>query len=116
MFNIFKKKENTVFDIATVSNNNVNDFLRSGQLQLIYLISPDFGGSEGRENQIVVTPQAAKEKDIIDDELYNFLSQGRSVKKFHVDLKYKGESIVPSKIIITAIVDGNDYNKVITVW
>lgn len=116
MLNIFKKKENTVFDISTVSNNNVNDFLRSGQLQLIYLISPDFGGSEGRENQIVVTPQAAKEKDIIDDELYNFLSQGRSVKKFHVDLKYKGESIVPSEIIITAIVDGNDYNKVITVW
>ena len=37
MLNIFKKKENTVFDIATVSNNNVNDFLRSGQLQLIYL-------------------------------------------------------------------------------
>lgn len=116
MFNFFKKAENKDFNIAEVSNNNVNDYLRNGQLQLIYLISPDFGGSEGRENQIVVTPQAAKEKDIIDDELYNFLSQGRSVKNFHVDLKYKGESIVPSEIIITAIIDGNDYNKVITVW
>lgn len=116
MFNFMKKSENAVLNIAEVSNSNVNDFLRSGQLQLIYLISPDFGGSEDRDNQIVVTPQAAKEKDIIDDELYDFLSQGSSVKNFHVDLKYKGESIVPSEIIVTAIIDGNDYNKVITVW
>ena len=39
MFNFMKKSENAVLNIAEVSNSNVNDFLRGGQLQLIYLIS-----------------------------------------------------------------------------
>lgn len=116
MFNFMKKNGNSNFDISNVSNDNVNEFLKLGQLKLIYLISPDFGGSEGRDNQIVVTPKAGKEKQFIDNELYSFLEQGKSVKNFNIDLKYKGKSIVPSKIIISANVDGNDYNKVIEVW
>ncbi len=116
MFNFMKKKENSNFDISNVSNENVNEFLKLGQLKIIYLISPDFGGSEGKDNQIVVTPKAEKEKQVIDDELYSFLEQEKEVKNFHIDLKYKGKSIVPSKIIILANVDGNDYNKEIEVW
>ena len=116
MFNLFKKNENTNFDISNISNNNVNDFLKLGQLKLIYLISPDFGGSEERDNQVVVTPKAHNEKQQIDDELYSFLEQGKSVKNFNVDLKYKGNSIVPSEIIVSANIDGNDYKKIIEVW
>ena len=41
---------------------NVINYLNSGQLKRIFLISPDFGGSEGFDNQIVVTPEAEKEK------------------------------------------------------
>jgi hypothetical protein len=116
MFNLFKKNENTNFDISNVSNNNVNEFLKSGQLKLVYLISPDFGGSEARDNQVVVTPKAYNEKQQIDDELYGFLVQKKSVKKFNVNLKYKGNSIVPSEIIVSANIDGNDYKKIIEVW
>lgn len=116
MFNFFKKNDKKNFDICNVSNENVNDFLKSGQLKLIYLISPDFGGSTSMDNQIVVTPNAEKEKILIDNELYSFLEQGKSVKNFNVDLKYKEKSIIPSRIIITAIIDGIDYNKIIEVW
>ena len=77
-------------------NDNVNKFLKSGQF--------------------VVTPKAEKEKQFIDDELCSFLEQGKSVKNFNVDLKYNGQSIVPSKIIISASIDGTDYNKVVAVW
>ena len=116
MFNIFKKTENNNFDISKVSNENVNDYLKTGQLKLVYLISPDFGGSEEKENQVVVTPKAYNEKQLVDDELYSFLEQERSVKNFNVNLKYKENSIVPSQIIITATIDGNEYNKIIEVW
>ena len=34
MFNLFKKNENTNFDISNISNNNVNEFLKSGQLKI----------------------------------------------------------------------------------
>ena len=47
----------------------MNEFLKSGELKLVYLISPDFGGSEGRDNQVVVTPKAYNEKQLIDEEL-----------------------------------------------
>ena len=116
MFSFMKKNKDHTFDISGISNENVNEFLKSGQLKLIYLISPDFGGSEGRDNQIVVTPKAEKEKQLFDDELYDFLEQGKSVKKFHVDLKYKGKSIVPSEMILSANVEGKEYRKVVEVW
>lgn len=116
MLNLFKRKVNSNFDISNITRENVNEFLHSGQLTLVYLISPDFGGSEKSDNQVVVTPEAYKEKQIIDDELYNFLKQGKSVKNFNVSLKYKDNSIVPSKIFVTASIDGNNYTKVINVW
>lgn len=116
IFDKFKKNEKNNFDISNISNDNVNEFLKSGQLKLVYLISPDFGGSEARDNQVVVTPKAYDEKQIIDAELYSFLEQERSVRNFNVDLKYKGNSIVPSEIIITANIDGSDYKKVVEVW
>lgn len=116
IFDKFKKNEKNNFDISNISNDNVNKFLKSDQLKLVYLISPDFGGSEERDNQVVVTPKAYDEKEMIDDEIYSFLEQEKSVKNFNVDLKYKGNSIVPSEIIITANIDGNDYKKVIKVW
>ena len=56
------------------------------------------------------------EKSMIDDELYNFLANGKSVKNFNCNLDYKGNSIVPSRIIITAIVDGTDYKKIVEIW
>lgn len=119
IFDIFKGKKDDVngaFDISKVSDDNVNQFLKSGQLKMIYILSPIFGGSEERVNQIIVTPKAEKEKQDIDEELCDFLKQGKSVKKLNINFEYKGNSIVPSKIIASAIVDGKDYNKVIEVW
>jgi len=119
LFDRFKSKKNIVdgvFDISKISNANVDQFLKSGQLKMIYILSPIFGGSEERVNQIIVTPKAEKEKLVIDDELCDFLKQGKSVKKLKMNFEYKDKSIVPSKIFITANVDGEDYNKVIDVW
>lgn len=103
-------------DFSTVSKNNVDEFLKSGQLKIIYLIATRFGGSEGVENQVVVTPKAYEENEKIDNELHMFLSQNKSVENFYVDLEYKDSSIVPSKVIVTAIVDRKDYKRIIEVW
>jgi len=103
---------------ANVTNENVNEYLESGQLKRIYLISPDFGGSEGIENQIIVTPAAEIEKQRSDNELYNALDTGRRVSNFHINLAYDeaSKSIVPKKILVTAVIDGEDYRRVIEVW
>lgn len=104
-------------DFSNVLNyNDVEEFVKSGQLKWIYILLPIFGGTEERGNQIVITPHAAQEKQLVDEELKTYLKQGKSVKKLNMDFEYKGKSIVPSKIIITAIIDENDYNKVIEVW
>ena len=63
-----------------VTNDNIDKYLESGQLKRIYLISPDyFGGSEGIENQFIGTPDAEKEKQLSDNELYNALKNGKKV-------------------------------------
>lgn len=105
------------FDFSKVLNDNdVNEFIKLEQLKWIYIISPNWGGSEERGNQIVVTPKAEKEKQFIEEELEKFLKQGKSVKNFRINFEYKENSVVPSKIFISATIDGEDYNKVIEVW
>lgn len=109
--------ENKDLDFSKLLNDNdVNEFIKSGQLKWIYIVSPIFGGSKERGNQIVVTPKAEQEKQFIDEELQSFIKQGKSVKNFGINFEYKEKSVVPSKIIVSAIIDGNDYNKVIVVW
>ncbi len=116
MFNLFKNKSQSDIDISNVSNDNINNYLKEGKLVLVYLISPDFGGSSGMDNQVPVTPKAYKEKQVIDNELIEFLKQGKKVKNFNIKMEHKNHSIVPSKMLITATIDDNDYNKVIDIW
>ena len=99
-----------------VNDNDIDTLVKLGQLKWIYVVSPVFGGIEDKSNQILVTPKAEKEKESIDEELLNFLKQGKTVQNFNIDFEYKGKSAVVSKIMISAIVDGNDYNKTIEVW
>ena len=114
MFNFFKKETQ---DFYSVRNENVTNYISEGKLEYIFLISPElFGGSSGRDNQIVVTPTAAEEKKKVDDILYKALSEGKKVTDFNIDLKYKEKSIVPSNIIIKANIDGRKFNKNIQVW
>ena len=108
MFNMFK--------LSKITKDNIEEYINRGEVKRIYLISPDFGGSEGIDNQVVVTPKAYDEKQIIDKELYDFLSKGIPVKKLNIDMKYKGNSVVASKIIITGLVDGKPYKRIIKVW
>ncbi len=102
-----------------VTNDNIDKYLESGQLKRIYLISPDyFGGSEGIENQFIGTPDAEKEKQLSDNELYNALKNGKKVSNFHIDLDYEktSKSVVPKKITVIAMIDGEDYRRVIEIW
>jgi len=104
---------------SNVTRDNINEHLASGQLKAIYLVSPEyFGGSEGSDNQTFVTPDAEREKNRVDAELYNALRQGKRVQKFNIDLDYEesSASIVPKNIIVSAIIDGEDYRRTIEVW
>lgn len=99
-----------------ISIYDAGEFVKSEKLKWICVISPIFGGAEDKGNQILATPEAEQEKRLIDKELQNYLKQGRSIKDFHVNFEYKGKSIIPTKIIIKATIDEEDYNKIIEVW
>lgn len=130
MFHFFRKNnsENDIqtknvegvsgnYDFSEIRNDNdVDKLIKSKKLVWIYIMSPMFGGAEERGNQIVVTFEAAKEKQLVDEMFKNLLMQGKSVEKLNINFEYKENSVVTSKIIISAIVDGNDFKKIIEVW
>ena len=117
LFDKFKKNKKTFLDCSIILNDNdVEKYLKLGQLKWICILSPVFGGVEDRSNQILVTSEAEQEKQLIDEELINFLKQGKSVKKLNMNFEYKKNSLVVSKLFISAIVDGKNYKKVINVW
>lgn len=76
---------NSNFDFSKILNDNdANEFVKTGKLKWIYVLSPIFGGREERGNQIVVTPKAEKEKQLIDEELQSFINQGKSIENFGI--------------------------------
>lgn len=113
--NVENLNSNIAFS-KVLNDVDVNECVKSGQLKWIYIISPIFGGSEERGNQIVVTPKAAKEKQFIENELQGFVAQGKIIKNFNINFEYKENSVVPSKIFISARINEENYNKIIEVW
>ncbi len=130
IFDLFKKNSNEKdlqnknaegisgnYDFSEILNDkDVDKLVKTKKLVWIYIMSPMFGGAEDRGNQIVVTLEAAKEKELVDETFKNCLMQGKSVKSLNIDFEYKEKSVVASKIIISAVIDGNDYKKIIEVW
>ena len=104
--------ENEVFDISKVTKENVEEYVREGKLKFFYLDpeNPQFF------NRIAITPAALIDKETIDAEIYNLPYQGKKVGGYIIDMEYKEESIVPSKLIITYTVDGIEESRTIDVW
>lgn len=93
-----------------ISKDILQNYINNGDLKPLYLISPDFGGSEKEDNIVYVPDRIVELKEQIDEKLKNYIKEGNKVG-FNCDLRYIGKSLVPSMIIINYTVNETNKNK-----
>ena len=74
---------------------------RQGKLVRVLLFPAEFGGEDIRENAVYITPEAAAARDLILGTLHRFIKEGL-IDKMDVTPDYKGDSFVPSRIVMHA--------------
>lgn len=96
------------------SNDTAEQYYVAGHLQKLHLIGLAFGGDDSSFNTLYVSPAAALQKREIDNYIVDLLQQGYKVQ-YKAFPEYKGNSFIPSKVIIE--VDGDQtFTKEIEIW
>ena len=106
-----------VIDYSKVISKDILQYhINNGDLKPLYLISPDFGGSEKEDNIVYVPDRIIELKNQLDEKLKNYIKEGNKVG-LNCDLKYIGNSLVPSMIIINYTINQTNKNKEeILIW
>lgn len=90
--------------------------VEKGNLEHLYLISPMFGGAQDESNILYVPIGINKIKDSYDNIIANLLREEK-VETYNCYPEYKGESFVPSKIVIVSGKNGIDiFKETINIW
>lgn len=115
LFDKLKKKKQINFEEVD-SIIKAKEECKNGNLEILYLMSPMFGGAEDDSNILYVPIGIAKIKDGYDNIIADLLEQGK-VQSYKCEPEYKGKSCVPSKITITSGKDGEDvFKEIINIW
>lgn len=89
-------------------------YYKTGQLGKLYLIGHAFGGDDSPFNILYAPKEAVAQKQQIDKGLEELLAQGLNLQ-YRAFPEYKGNSFIPSKVIIE--VDGDKtYIEEIDIW
>lgn len=106
----------------TISFEKIDSLVRAkeeykkGNLEVLYLMSPMFGGAEDESNILYVPIGVNKIKESYDNTIADLLEQNK-VETYNCKPEYKGKSFIPSKIIITSGKDGNVvFEETINIW
>lgn len=81
--------------------------VREGRLVRITLFPYELGGSDEPENVAFITPEAALVRELVIGTIGRFFEEG-SVDKLEVVPEYRGDSVVPSSITMTAWHSGQE--------
>ncbi len=87
---------------------------KSGELSMIYLFPLDFGGAEGEINRLYVPASATMLKERFDNMVVDLFEQGL-VTSYEAHPEYKGNSFIPSAIVMEAKGKGGITER-IEVW
>jgi len=89
----------------------------AGKLELLYMLPLEFGGLKVPANTLYVPPGIAAIKASIDRTIQEMVNAGQ-VAAYEAKPEYKGNSFVPSKIIISASHPKKEggLNPIINVW
>ncbi|MDF0486811.1 hypothetical protein PX554_01610 [Sphingomonas sp. H39-1-10] len=89
-------------DFSAVTSRAAAEALaRQGKLVRILLFPAEFGGEDVPENAVYITPEAAAARELILGTLQRFAKEGL-IDKLDVTPDYKGDSFVPSRIVMHA--------------
>ncbi len=90
---------------------------RQGLLARVFLLPAELGGSDVPENIVYVPVESKNIKDQFTRELLDLYRSG-SINKVSVVPSYKGDSFVPSQILVSAWLDEKPlhYERVINIW
>ncbi len=102
---------------SVTSKEAIGTLADKGLLVPVYLFPPSLGGPEIEQNQVYVTPEAARNMELLVLTIERFVSDGL-LNQMDVQPEYRGDSLVPSKIAIEAWSTEGDgrFEPVIEVW
>jgi hypothetical protein len=102
---------------AVTSKEEIAELANKGLLVPVYLFPPSLGGPEIEQNQVYVTPEAARNMELLVLTIERFVADGL-LNQMDVQPAYRGDSLVPSKIAIKAWNTEGDgrFEPVIEVW
>lgn len=100
-----------------VSFSDAREMAARGELEMLHLVSLRFGGSEDPDNCVFVPPETAAAKEEYDDVIEDLLKEGR-IRSCSCVPQYKGRSIIPSRLTITAFTpEGKpEFTETINIW
>lgn len=89
----------------------------TGKLRRILLVPVALGGEDAETNSAYVPPSVILVQERLNETLRRYLSEGR-IDNLSVDPEYKGKSLVPTKIRVSARKDGRvgEFTTVIGIW
>ena len=105
-------------DFSKISTNAAAKKLAAaGRLVAIHLFPRELGGQDDPENIAYITPAAAKEREEAIGQLIKHVKKG-DVNQMDVLPDYRGDSIVPTRIVMKAWHSGNGTTseRVIAIW
>jgi hypothetical protein len=88
-----------------------------GKLVRVLAFPAELGGQDVPENVVYITPEAAEARALIIGTLQRFAKQGL-IDNLTVTPEYKGDSFVPSRLVINATSSkkAGAFNPTIEVW
>ncbi|MGL4584272.1 MAG: hypothetical protein ACRCVU_14985 [Flavobacterium sp.] len=120
LFDFLKKKPSPITNLDVCnyaeiySNETAEQYCKAGHLDKLYLMGLAFGGDDSPFNILYAPKKSVQEKEQIDKELEDLLKQGLHIQ-YRASPEYKGESFIPSKILIE--VDGDQtFTREIEIW
>ena len=117
-FQLLKAETNVIPDYSDVtSRDKAQALVAKGLLVKLLLFPQEFGGADSPENVVYVPKAAADAKELVTGTLVRFFKEGL-IDQLQVEPSYKGNSLVPSRLVIKASHSTKEggFNPTIEVW
>jgi hypothetical protein len=118
MFGWFKKKSPPPHgpDFSAIdSREKAEALFRRGELEKLYLMPLDFGGTDDPHNVLYVPVGIAAIKDEIDANVIAPLAEEGTITQYRAVPEYQGRSFIPIAIQVVAS-DPGQFSSTINIW
>ena len=116
-FDRLKRKADITPDFSHVNSiEKAAELAKRGELYPLYLLPLRFNGEESARNRLFVPQVTVELKERYDDMVESLLVEEK-VNGYSCTPEYKGESVVPAKLTLTAKKDGEAmFSETIQIW